>query len=451
MTAIQKISIPLLLSNSHNKKYDLIGCSDTGSGKTLSFLIPSVNSIISSSDLFPFNSNHQLTPSILILSPTRELAEQINSEAKKLIFNTGLHSVSIYGGVKMYEQNQRLSYGCEILVATPGRLIDCLKKGRISLSQVKVFIIDEADVMLDMGFIQQIKEIIYNFDLPDKNKRTTLLFSATFEKEVKILSETILKDYFFISNGTESNNKSDENDEKTDVFSRKLIKNKENIEQVIVPSTCFDYKINFINETANKYISSSKEMKGMIVFVDKKDKVDMITQCLNKKGVKSIGIHGDKPQFERENAIKRFKNGEFLVIVATNILCRGIDFVHVDYIFNFDLPMNIDDYIHRIGRVGRLGNKGFAVSFIEKDDKFKKITRDIIFFMRKCLVNIPNWLSNLYPNDSFGVPSVIRKETSRKYNDYTNPHSISHGERDRSREKDYDLNLRKITNTNDDW
>lgn len=388
LTAIQQTTIPLTLTGQ-----DLIGCSDTGSGKTIAFLLPILCQMMNKTvELVDSSCFPSITcPYVLILAPTRELAEQINEEARKVIYSTGMHSVAIYGGIKIYEQSKKLSYGCEILVATPGRLIDMLKQGKVTLKFVRFLVLDEADEMLNMGFLPQIKEIINSFDLCDKSKRQNLMFSATFETEVQNLAKSLMNEYYFVSNGTGSGNK-DSDFNNSSVSKWKI---KENIIQIVEPAKDQDYKIKYICNIMRENPSS-----GAIVFVDKKDKVDYIKSQFNYNKLPATSIHGDKAQNIRQFAIDEFKKGRYKVIVATNILARGLDFVDVDYVFNFDLPMNIEDYIHRIGRTGRLGGQGYAVTFIEREDKFKKITKDLISYIRKCGKEVPEWLGCLFPNQS---------------------------------------------------
>lgn len=393
LTAIQQATIPFSINGK-----DIIGCSDTGSGKTIAFLLPILNQILCGSVELNCSRDFSslVAPYVLIMAPTRELAEQINEEARKLICGIGIHSVAIYGGVKMYDQSKKLSFGCEILVSTPGRLIDMLKQKKITLKNVKFLILDEADEMLNMGFLPQIKEVINDFDLCNKDKRQNLMFSATFEPEIRQLADTLLNEYYFVSNGTGSGNK-DSDLSKSKVSKWKI---KENIIQIVEPAKDQDSKVEYICNMIKKNSESSS-----IIFVDKKDKVDMIKSELTRLNIPATAIHGDKLQNIRQIAIDDFKKGKVKVIVSTNILARGIDFVDVDYIFNFDLPMNIEDYIHRIGRTGRLGGKGYAITFIQKEDKFKKITKDLICYIRKCGKEVPEWLGCLFPNEASISPN----------------------------------------------
>jgi len=408
LTAIQQTTLPLAIEGK-----DVIGCSDTGSGKTLAFLIPLINQMMKNPEkLLPPEKFPAYTtcPYILIMAPTRELAEQINAEAKKVIAGLGIHSVAIYGGVKIYEQARKLTYGCEILVATPGRLIDMLKQKKVSVGFVKYVVLDEADEMLNMGFLPQIREVFSNFDLCPKTQRQNLMFSATFEDEIKDLAREFMNEFYFVSNGNGSGNKHNFDLGGNAVSSThlSLLKNtaskwkvKENIDQVIIPARDHEYKVQYIVDIINKQMST-----GAIVFVDKKQKVDEVKSLFMHNRIPTTSIHGDKPQEVRQMAINEFKKGKYKIIVATNILARGLDFVEVDYVFNFDLPMNIEDYIHRIGRTGRLGGKGYAVTFIEREDKCKKIMRELIIYLRKCDVDVPLWLGSLFPD----LAALTKKE-----------------------------------------
>lgn len=400
LTAIQQTTIPLALAGK-----DVIGCSDTGSGKTLAFLLPILSQLISKPEKLPHHSsldNRRASPIVLILSPTRELTEQINEECRKVIVNTGLHSVAIYGGIKGFEQRTKLRHNCEILVSTTGRLADSLKKGQISLKHVQYVVLDEADRMLDMGFLPQVEEIFTKFDLPEKHMRQNLMFSATFDNEIKTIARKFMNEFYFITNGNGTDNKDNVTFNPVNVASThyKLInsdakkwKVKENIEQVMIPAIDDNYKINFIVDKILK-----KECLNAIVFVDLKTKADEIQNCLRTKYIRATSIHGNKTQENRNDALDSFKAGKYQVIVATNVLSRGIDIAGIDYVFNFDLPLNIDDYIHRIGRTGRLGNKGHAVTFISVNDREKKIMRELITYLRKCEVVVPEWLGCLFPD-----------------------------------------------------
>lgn len=289
-----------------------------------------------------------------------------------------------------------------------------------SLRFVKYLILDEADTMLDMGFLPQIKQTISDYDLCEKSNRQNLMFSATFEDEIQNLAKEFLNDYYFVTNGSGQKNKefdtSGLNSFQSSFISTNTVskwKVKENIKQIILPAKDQDYKIDYIVNTFNQ-----GNIKGAIVFVDKKMKVDEIRQALCKRNIPSTSIHGDKAQEIRNIAVNDFKLGKYKVIVATNIIARGLDFVEVDYVFNFDLPMNIEDYIHRIGRTGRLGQMGYAVTFVEKEDKFKKIMRDLITYMRKCDIEVPGWLGSLFPDlANLCVKKDTTNDSSNKFND----------------------------------
>lgn len=392
MTAIQQTTIPLAL----NKK-DIMACSQTGSGKTLAFLLPVISELIRKYKLNELKisewTSKIISPFILILSPTRELAEQINNEARKTIYKIGLHSVAVYGGVKSFDQSKKFYNGCEILIATPGRLIDMLKNSKVSLNNVMYFILDEADEMLNMGFLPQIKEIIYKFDLPNKENRQNLLFSATFEKEIQDLASSFMNEYYFVTNKEHNLDMIDNQFQKNSFQgnTQKSRSAKENIEQILSFSKDIEEKIYIVSK-----FFKEKDMSAAIIFVDKKEKVDYIKNKLLNIGFPCTSIHGNKPQNQRQQAIDEFRKGKYKAIVATNILARGLDFVDVDCVVNFDMPTNIEDYIHRIGRAGRLGGKGYALSFIEKDEKFRKMTKDLIDYLVICKSECPEWLKNIY-------------------------------------------------------
>jgi ATP-dependent RNA helicase DDX3X len=391
LTAIQIATIGIGMNESN----DIVGCSDTGSGKTLAFLLPVISNMLDTCKNISIQ-NSKTSPFVLILAPTRELAEQINTEARKIIHRIGIHSVAVYGGVKLFIQDKLLHYGAEILVSTPGRLIDMLKHDKAKLNNVKYFIIDEADEMLNKGFHPQIKEILDNFDLPKKEKRQNLLFSATFDDEVKILARDLLKgDHYFVTNQNQESK----------------LKLKKNVNQNVIAVNDDHQKIDYICDLLKEWKNSIG-----IIFVNKKVRVNIFEEEFNRKNFMTAAIHGDKVQCIRNETISKFREGKFRLIVATNILARGLDFVNVDFVFNFDLPSNIEEYIHRIGRTGRLGQVGHAVTFILREDKNKKVMSDLIPYLFNCENDVPKWLSNL-SGSNYNFRKINNKE-SIEYKEY---------------------------------
>jgi len=375
MTQIQKLVIEYLINGN-----DVMGCAQTGSGKTIAFLLPIVNKMIKKGP--PEVSSYKKgvsAPVTLILVPTRELAEQIFKEARKLISLSGINVVKVYGGVPQDSQIRELKFGCDILVATPGRLLDFMDRGLVTLSAVENFIIDEADRLLDMGFEPQLKRIACQSDILTREKRQNLMFSATFTNEIKEIAKGFMNEYYFISTYRESNAN-------------------ENIKHILVYSNedqkC--YKLHMILQSIQG---------SVIIFMDTKRGVDNLTNFLNNANYNTIAIHGDKSQIKRLEAIDKFSNGSVPILIATDVASRGLDFPTVSYVFNYEMPTNIEDYVHRIGRTGRCGTSGVAISLINESNK--PIIPDLFRLMKQLKQEIPPWFENLY--------TTFRPNTSNYY------------------------------------
>lgn len=363
MTPIQKAVIPYMREGK-----DIMGCSETGSGKTIAYLFPVINNMIISGPPSSHSAKHSRTahPIALVLVPTRELADQVYKEAKKLSYGTGINPVKIYGGVPYESQLFQLSLGCDILVSTPGRLIDYLKTNTISLSMVNMLIIDEADRILDMGFEDQLNTIFFNFDLVNKEKRQNLMFSATFSQEIRGIARKFMRDYYFIQPKNASPRQ---------------------IKQEI---------IHVSENDKNKMLSQIlyKLHGSIIIFTDTKKGADLLSYYLYNEKFKSCAIHGNKKQFQRQNAIQNFTNGHVPILIATDVASRGLDFPNVNYIINYDLPKNLEDYIHRIGRTGRMGQEGTAISLINETNK--PIIKKLYLFFKSQNQVIPPWFEEMY-------------------------------------------------------
>ncbi len=321
-TQIQSQSIPPLMEGK-----DVLAKSHTGSGKTLAFLIPLLAKI----------STQKSTG--LILVPTRELALQVFEQVKK--FDQLGHickSALIIGGTPMYPQVKQLWARPNIIIGTPGRIIDHLDKKTIPVSAINFLVIDEADRMMDMGFLPQVKDIISC--LP--KEKQTVLFSATFPPDIKKIAHTFLNEPL-------------------------LIENQEKREKPKIKETHVEVNPNFKGDMLQKLLQS--ESGTAIVFVKTKHKTERLAHMLAKKGFKVGQIHGNRSQNQRQNAIKSFTSGESRILVATDIAARGIDVFNVSLIVNFDLPHCSDDYIHRIGRTGRAGLEGKAISLITPEER----------------------------------------------------------------------------------
>ena len=326
---IQEKSIPPIL-----KGKDLLASAQTGTGKTAGFTLPMLN-ILSER---PFEKHRKIKA--LILTPTRELAAQIYENVKEYSKYTSIKSTVIFGGVNQNPQVKSLRQGVDVLIATPGRLLDLKAQNLLSLSNIEFFVLDEADRMLDMGFIHDIKKVVKFIP----QKRQTLLFSATFSKEIKALAKEFLNQPVQVEAEPE-NTAAD------------------TVNQIIHP----------VNRTdkARAIVKLVKDggWDQVLVFTRTKHKANRIADKLNKSGIESAAIHGDKSQGARTKALAGFKNGSIRVLVATDIAARGLDIPLLPHVVNFELPNIPEDYVHRIGRTGRAGASGEAISLVSHDEE----------------------------------------------------------------------------------
>lgn len=330
-TPVQKEVMPIILEG-----LDLRVSAPTGTGKTAAFLLPAINRLMNPS------SQKKKGAKILILVPTRELAIQVASQAEKYSKDIRrVKTVCIYGGVSYEKQYKDLRMPHEIIVATPGRFIDHLKRKRISLNSIEMFILDEADRMLDMGFSEQVNEIAEA--LPSFHQ--TLLFSATLKGNVLELSKNILKDPLEINVETEV----------------------ENIDNI-------DERLHYVDDIHHKnkildHLLSNPEIEQAIVFTSTKHQANELTRNLLKKDFAAAKLHGDLNQKQRTKTIMQLRKGKIRILVATDVAARGIDVRTISHVINFDLPRNTEDYIHRIGRTARAGAKGIAYSFATRSQR----------------------------------------------------------------------------------
>ncbi len=324
-TPIQQKAIPLLL-----QKKDLIGCAQTGTGKTAAFALPILQNL---------SMEQQKGIKALILTPTRELAIQIQENFEEYGANLRLRCAVIFGGVSQVPQVERLRRGVDILIATPGRLCDLMNQGYIDISQIQIFVLDEADRMLDMGFIHDVQKVLRA--LPEK--RQTLLFSATMPKEIEALANTILHDPVTVK-----------------------------VDPVSSTAASIDQHIYLIDKGNKRHLLTKllrgRDIGNALVFTRTKHAADKVVEELARAGVVAMAIHGNKSQNARQTALKRFKNGDIKILVATDIAARGIDIPELSHVFNYELPNEPETYIHRIGRTGRAGLGGIAISFCDYDE-----------------------------------------------------------------------------------
>ncbi|XP_043464025.1 probable ATP-dependent RNA helicase DDX17 isoform X2 [Leptopilina heterotoma] len=335
-TSIQAQGWPIALSGR-----DMVGIASTGSGKTLSYVLPAIVHINSQPKL-----SRKDGPIALVLAPTRELAQQIQQVAEDFGRSSAIRNTCLYGGAPKNAQIRDLEGGVEIVIATPGRLLDFLESGKTNLKRCTYLVLDEADRMLDMGFEPQIRKIIEQIR-PD---RQTLMWSATWPKEVKNLAEDFLKDYAQINVG-----------------SLQLAAN-HNILQII--DVCQDYEKESKLNTLLKEIMAEKENKT-IVFIETKRRVDEITRKMKREGWPAVCIHGDKTQQERDWVLQDFRSGKAPILVATDVAARGLDVEDVKFVINFDYPSCSEDYVHRIGRTGRRQKTGTAYTFFTPNNSNK--------------------------------------------------------------------------------
>jgi ATP-dependent RNA helicase RhlE len=372
-TPIQEQGIPVVLEGK-----DLLGCAQTGTGKTAAFAIPILQNL--------YNSKHEEKGSwnikALILTPTRELAIQIDESFAAYGKHTGLKHLVVFGGVSQYHQTTSLRKGVDILIATPGRLLDLIEQRFISLQHIKMFVLDEADRMLDMGFINDVRRIIAK--LPAK--RQTLFFSATMPAEITSLSKTILT-------------------------------NPTRIEVTPVSSTAekVEQAVYFVEKNDKRslliHLLKDTNIKSALVFARTKYGADKIAKELYRANIKADAIHGNKSQAARQKALTDFKNGKIRVLVATDIAARGIDVDDLSHVINFELPNVAETYVHRIGRTGRRGLTGIALSFCDVEER--EYLRDINKLITQ---NIPVIEDHPFPSPTRFVqaPTVKQNPMSRR-------------------------------------
>lgn len=329
-TPIQEQAIPIILNRN-----DLLGCAQTGTGKTAAFAIP----ILQILQADPFYGKEPRTIKTLILTPTRELAIQIGESFKAYGRNLTLKQTVIFGGVSQGPQALKLKHGVDILIATPGRLLDLMNQKLVSLHHVKIFVLDEADRMLDMGFIHDVRKVIAKIP----QKRQTLFFSATMPAEIQSLSQSILT-----------------NPQKVEVTP--VSSTAETVEQGIYYVEKSDKKKLLI------HVLNDKSIKTALVFARTKHGADKIVKDLVKAGIQAEAIHGNKSQNARQNALNNFKGGKIKALVATDIAARGIDIDALAHVINYELPNIPETYVHRIGRTGRAGASGKAFSFCDEEE-----------------------------------------------------------------------------------
>jgi superfamily II DNA/RNA helicase len=333
-TPIQAQAIPVLLQGR-----DVMGAAQTGTGKTAGFSLPIIQMLLAHASPSMSPARHPVRA--LILTPTRELAVQVAENVKAYAKHTPLRSTVVFGGMDMKPQTEILRNGVEIVIATPGRLLDHIEQKNISLSQVQMLVMDEADRMLDMGFLPDLQRII---NLLPK-KRQNLMFSATFSPEIKKLANTFLNNPLTIEVARSN--------QTADKVTQVVYKVEENQKGALIA-----------------HLLRQRDLKQVIVFSNTKIGASRLARALEQEGMNATAIHGDKTQQERMAALEAFKKGEIDVLVATDVAARGLDISDLPCVINYDLPYNAEDYVHRIGRTGRAGASGDAISiYSDKDER----------------------------------------------------------------------------------
>jgi ATP-dependent RNA helicase DDX3X len=371
-TPVQKYSIPIVMGGR-----DLMACAQTGSGKTGGFLFPILSQAYQTGPSaapaaaaggYGYGRQRKAYPTSLILAPTRELVSQIYDEARKFAYRSWVRPCVVYGGADIGSQLRQIERGCDLLVATPGRLVDLIERGRISLQNIKYLVLDEADRMLDMGFEPQIRRIVEGEDMPPTTGRQTLMFSATFPRDIQMLARDFLKEYIFLSVG------------RVGSTSENITQKVEYVEDPDKRSVLLD-----ILHTVGTGLT--------LIFVETKRMADSLSDFLINQGFPATSIHGDRTQREREKALEMFRTGRCPILVATAVAARGLDIPNVTHVVNYDLPTDIDDYVHRIGRTGRAGNTGISTAFFNRGNR--GVVRDLIDLLKEANQEVPTFLESI--------------------------------------------------------
>lgn len=375
-TPIQKFAMRNILDGK-----DLMACSQTGSGKTAAFLLPIMSKLTKDGDLSNI-SETTCAPRVLILAPTRELAIQIHKEATKFSSGTMCRCEILYGGTSVRYQKERVQKGATILVGTTGRIKHFIDEGIVTLDRTKYLILDEADRMLDMGFSEDINLIMQNGKIAEKEVRQTLMFSATFPSSVQELVKQLLKEEYLM-----------------------IV-----VDKIGAANKCITQ--DFVQVAKNTKKSTLLEMVGVdikkyeqnkdleifklktLIFVSSKKMADSLGVFLSESGIPTTTIHGDREQNQREQALNDFRRGRTPILIATAVAERGLDISGVDHVINFDMPKEIDEYVHRIGRTGRVGNAGHSTSFIDAEHDAQLIA-PLINLLSEAEQIVPDWLSQI--------------------------------------------------------
>uniref|UniRef100_A0A336LJB2 RNA helicase n=1 Tax=Culicoides sonorensis TaxID=179676 RepID=A0A336LJB2_CULSO len=365
-TPIQKYGIPTIMSGK-----DMMACAQTGSGKTAAFILPILNTLLSDQRELDIGKPH-----CVIVSPTRELTIQIFNECRKFSYGSIIKVEIAYGGTGTRYQSEKIARGAHIIVATPGRLLDFVDKGMIQFDHIRFVVLDEADRMLDMGFMPVMQKMMGHTTMVPVGVRQTLMFSATFPEEIQRLAGEFLKDYVFVAVG-------------------------------VVGGACTDVVQTIVEarrtEKRNKLmeILEKEDPHMVMIFVETTRMADFLASVMSNTRFPTTSIHGKREQREREMALRDFRSGKMKVLVATSVAARGLDIKNVSHVINYDLPKSIDDYVHRIGRTGRVGNKGKATSLYDPDTD-SALVPDLVRILTQSGQEVPPFLSSGVGATSYG-------------------------------------------------
>ena len=331
-TPIQSAVIPIVMNGD-----DLIGCADTGTGKTAAFLLPILNRMLRAREAAPEERGFTR---VLILAPTRELACQIEDDVQGFTYHTDLTSIAVYGGVPMDPQERALKSGVDIVVATPGRLMDHMRNGAVAFAKLDTLVLDEADRMMDMGFWPDVRRIVNA--LPDCAARQTLLFSATMPEEVMQLADEVVRDARFVQIGSAGGP------------ARSITHAIEEVAAAEKP----EWLAKFLRRTDGP----------VLVFVRTKSGAERLARRLSAGGLKAAALHADRTQAERTQAVEGFRSGRYRVLVATDVAARGLDIDGITHVVNYEVPANRETYVHRVGRTGRADATGTALTLVAPEE-----------------------------------------------------------------------------------
>ena len=369
-TPVQAGAIPVALQGR-----DVVASAQTGTGKTAAFALPTLQRVMGATGKGPH---------ALVVTPTRELAAQIERMVATVCEHTSQRALIVMGGEKFDRQIEQLSRGCDLLVATPGRLLDLMEHGHVSLRQVKVLVLDEADRMLDMGFWPSVRRIMHA--LPAHHQ--TLLFSATIPDSIKATIDAML-------------------DDPATVEISRVGETADTVDEHLCPVTQ-GQKGELLRALLQTGGAADQAPERVLVFCRTKHRVDDVSATLRAAGVKVDVMHADRPQAARARALERFRDGKVQVLVATDVMSRGIDVAGVDAVVNFDVPMDPEDYVHRIGRTGRAGATGHAYTFVAPDEISP--LREIEYFTKKL---VPLWDLEGFQYDSGRIVPQANRPTTR--------------------------------------